>query len=175
MPGRSKHGTILTVWWFDHGHPTLFSYAEEQCVGSKLKVAIDANVFFQLKDPLTPSHIESQSLLADWMQENMELCITNEILNEIDRNQDKLERKHWRAFESTFDKLGSTSAQFQRVKKALQGFFPKRMSISDESDLRQLAWTIAAAVQFFVAHDKDLLKMEDRIYRSFGTRIDTPF
>jgi len=174
VPGRSRHGTTLTVWWFDHGHPTLFSYAAEQQAESKLKVAIDANVFFQLQDPLTPSNEESQSLLADWLQENMELCVTNEIFNEVNRNPDEVGRKQGRAFASTFSKLVSTDDEFQRVKEELRRFFPEQMSISDESDLRQLAWSIAAGVGFFVTRDSGLLEMEDRVYGSFGIRIIHP-
>ena len=46
MPGRSKQGSILTVWWFDFGHPTLFSYAIEQQTESKLPIVIDASIFY---------------------------------------------------------------------------------------------------------------------------------
>lgn len=174
MPGRSKHGTMLTVWWFDHGHPTLFSYADEQQTASELKVAIDANVFFQLQDSPRSSNEESQSLLADWLQENVELCVTNEILNEIDRHPDKLARKQGRAFASTFTMLTSTDDQFQQVKEDLRDFFPEQMSPSDESDLRQLARSISAGVQFFVTRDSDLLDKEDPMYDNFGIRIIRP-
>lgn len=174
MPGRSKHGTTLTVWWFDHGHPTLFSYADEQQTASKLKVAIDANVFFQLQDSPKPSNEESQSLLADWLQENVELCVTNEIFNEIDRHKDKLARKQGRAFASTFTMLTSTDDEFQQVKEDLRDFFPEQMSPSDESDLRQLARSISAGVQFFVTRDSDLLDKEGPMYDNFGIRIIRP-
>lgn len=174
IPGRSKHGTTLTVWWFDHGHPTLFSYADQQRTESKLKVAIDANVFFQLQDPLNPSNEESQSLLADWLQENVELCVTNEILNEIDRHSDKSARKQGRAFESTFSRLISTDDEFQKVKEDLRDFFPEQMSTSDESDLRQLAWAICAGVQFFITRDGELLNKESHIYDNFGIHIIRP-
>ncbi len=174
IPGRSKHGTTLTVWWFDHGHPTLFSYADQQRIESKLKVAIDANVFFQLQDPLNHSNEESQSLLADWLQENIELCVTNEILNEIDRHPDKSARKQGRAFASTFSRLISTDDKFQKGKKDLRDFFPEQMSISDESDLRQLAWAICAGVQFFITRDSELLDKESHIYDNFGIHIIRP-
>jgi predicted nucleic acid-binding protein/GNAT superfamily N-acetyltransferase len=174
MPGRSKRGTKLTIWWFDHGHPTLFTLADERRTQSKLKVAIDANIFYQLQDPPTSSNEESQSLLADWLQENVELCVTNEILNEINRHPDEDERKRGRAFASTFFRLTSTDDEFQKINEDLRDFFPEQMSTSDESDLRQLAWSIAADVQFFVTRDRELLKEDDEIYGRFGTRIVRP-
>ena len=174
IPGRGKHDTTLTVWWFDHGHPTLFSYADEQRTESRLKVVIDANVFFELRDPSASPNEESQSLLADWLQENVELCVTKEIFNEIDRNSDKWERKQGRTFADTFSTLSSADDEFQKAKKNLRDFFPEEMSTSDESDLRQLAWSISAGVQFFVTRDNGLLEKEQQIYDRFGVRIIRP-
>jgi GNAT superfamily N-acetyltransferase/predicted nucleic acid-binding protein len=173
-PGRSKHGTTLTIWWFDHGHPTLFTLADEQRTRSKLKVALDANVFYQLQDPPTSANEESQSLLADWLQENVELCLTNEIFNEIDRHLDEDERKRGRAFAHTFLILSSPDDDFQKISKDLRRFFPQQMTESDASDLRQLARAIAADVQFFVTRDEPLLKKAEQVYESFEMRIIRP-
>jgi GNAT superfamily N-acetyltransferase len=174
MSGRSKDGSRLTVWWFDHGHPTLFSYASERRTESKLKVAIDANVFYQLQEPPSPSNEESQSLLADWLQENVELCVTNEILNEIDRHPVQRERERGRAFASSFVRLTSTYDEFHNISQDLRGFFPDQMDTSDESDLRQLAWSIGSGVRFFVTRDSELLEMEEQIYDYSGMRIIRP-
>jgi predicted nucleic acid-binding protein/GNAT superfamily N-acetyltransferase len=174
MPGRSKQGSKLTVWWFDHGHPTLFAYADEQRGESRLKVVIDANVFFQLQKASAPSSEESQALLADWMQENIELCITKEILSEIRRHEDEEERERGRAFASGFTEVTSKYKPFQDMREALKDFFPDEMDDSDESDLRHLAWSIASGTQFFVTRDEELLEKEDDIYRDFGTHIIRP-
>ncbi|MEA3350237.1 MAG: GNAT family N-acetyltransferase, partial [Chloroflexota bacterium] len=75
IPGRSKDGTTtLRVWMFDYGHPTLFSYAKNQ--SSKVKVAIDANVFFQLQHPQVEGHEESLTLLEPWL--DIDLYLTPE-------------------------------------------------------------------------------------------------
>ena len=174
MPGRSRHGTTLTVWWFDHGHPTLFTYAEENRLQSKFRAAIDANVFFQLREPPNSLNEESQALLATWLQEDTELCLTNEIFNEINRHSDAEIRRRERAFANGFVKLTSSDEDFQRVCEALQTLFPERMSVSDESDLRQLARSIAANVQFFVTRDNNLLVKDDQIYNVFGIRVIRP-
>jgi len=174
MPGRSKQGTTLTIWWFDHEHPTLFTFADTQRTRSKLKVAIDANVFLDLAQPPMPESEESLSLLADWLQENIELCLTSEIFNEINRQDDEVKRKRTKAFAHTFVRLPSRDDVFQRICRGLRSFFPEQMDTSDESDLRQLARTIAADVQFFITRDEPLLKMAEPIYEDFGIRIMRP-
>lgn len=175
MPGRSRHGTTLTVWWFDNGHPTLFTYAYEQRTRSKLKVAIDANVFFQLQEPPNSENEESQSLLVDWLEENIELCLTTEIFNEINRNRSEIERKCSRVFTSRFMTLPShPDDEFQKISEELQKFFPQTMKESDKSDLRQLARTIVAGTKFFVTRDDILLKKSDQIYKDFEMQIIRP-
>ena len=174
MPGRSKQGTTLTIWWFDHEHPTLFTFADTQRTRSKLQVPIDANVFYDLAEPPMPKNEESQSLLADWLQENIELCLTSEIFNEIDRQDNEVRRKRARAFANTFVPLPSPDDAFQRICQELRGFFPERMDTSDKSDLRQLARAIAADVQFFITRDGPLLKRAEPIYEGFGIRIMRP-
>ncbi|MEN8216759.1 MAG: GNAT family N-acetyltransferase [Pseudomonadota bacterium] len=174
MPGRSKHGSTLTIWWFDHGHPTLFTLADEQRIRSKLTVVIDANIFYELQGtPQSANEKESQSLLADWL--NVELCLTSEIYNEIDRREDEIERKREKKIADTsFVRLHSPDDEFQKNCEQLRPLFPKNMSTSDESDLRQLAHSIAAQMLFFVTRDKALLKKSDKIYDNFGMHIISP-
>ena len=46
--GRSRSGELLTFWWFDHQHPSLFRFTEEQAIQTKISAVIDSNVFFDL-------------------------------------------------------------------------------------------------------------------------------
>jgi len=172
--GRSKQGSILTIWWFDHGHPTLFTLADEQKIGSKFPVVIDANIFYDLQRlPQTTSVKESHSLLAEWL--NVELCLTYEIYNEVNRCEDKAERKRGKNFAQTFTILPYLDdVEFQKNCTLLQHFFPEQMSYSDKSDLRQLARTINSNVQFFVTRDATLLKKSEEIDQQFGVRIISP-
>ncbi len=173
IPGRSKTGSTLNVWWFDNECPTLFTYAETKRDESKLRVVIDANVFFQLQEPLTSLNEESHALLADWLQENIELCVTKELLNEIDRHENSERRQSNRVLVRKFTML-SDAKGFQRICEDLRSYFPDHMRTSDESDLRQLARAIAAGVQFFVTLDDDLLDKEPEIYTDFGMHIIRP-
>jgi hypothetical protein len=152
----------------------LFTYAEEYRLRSKLKVAIDANIFFQLQEAPAPLDEESQALLADWLQEDVELCLTKETRNEINRHPDAETRRRERAFASGFVELASTDEGFQKACDASRAFFPDRMSVSDESDVRQLAWSLSSGVQFFVTRDSGLLEKDEQFQAAFGIRVICP-
>ncbi len=171
MPGRSKDGsTILRLWMFNHGHPTLFAYIENQT--SKTKVAIDANVFFQLQYPKEDGHEESATLLEPWL--DIELYITPEIFNEIARNPNKKIRGDARKFAHSFPETQSTNDKYDVVKEEIYSLLPAPKNTSDESDRRQLARTIAADIPFFVTRDGFLLDQQDKIYETFGTSVIRP-
>lgn len=57
--------------------------------------------------------------------------------------------------------------EFKISYQILRKLFPKNMSNSDESDLRQLARTVGSTfpISFFVTRDQRLLSLEDKIYQ----------
>lgn len=172
--GRGRERKPVTIWWLDHGHATLLTAADMERLEAKLRVVMDANVFFDLQAVDDPESEESQALLADWLQADVELCIADELLNEINRNSDRQERERQRAFAQNFTRVQSDNAEFDTVRCELDAFFPKPRSESDESDLREIARTIAAHVQFFVTRDTALLDKADGIYQRFGLSIIRP-
>ena len=171
--GKSKDGSELTFWWLDYGHPTLFSQALGQKLESKLCIAIDANVFFDFYDN-TPQSEESRALLADWLQDDLEVCLNDEILNEIDRQPSPDERRKKRTLAQSYEFLPCPNDKFESIRKSIRKFFPQDMTPSDESDLRQLSRTIGSGADFFVSRDGDLLNMADAIYESYGLSIVRP-
>ncbi len=171
IPGRSKDGkTTLRLWMFNHGHPTLFSYIEDQT--SKTKVAIDANVFFQLQHPQEYGHEESTTLLEPWL--DIELYRTPEIFNEIARNPNKTKREAARKFAHSFPESQSPNDRYDIVRERIFSLLPAPKNTSDESDRRQLAHTIAAEIPFFITRDGFLLDQQDKIYETFGTSVIRP-
>lgn len=173
-PGRSLSGESLTFWWLDHGHPSLFTYANQHLIQSKVRSVIDANIFFDLQGDTNPDNEESQSLLADWLQDNIVLCLTQEMFNEINRNPDPIERDRQRSFARRFPMLDCEIEKAQEINKQLRSFFPEKIEASDESDIRQLAYTIGASGHFFVTRDNELLKISDPICKTFGLLIIRP-
>jgi hypothetical protein len=172
--GRGKDRMPLTCWELDYGHPTLFTAPIVERLSSKLCVVLDANVFFDLDDENRPGHVESGSLLADWLPENLELCLTDEIRNEINRGTDPIQRRtSWAAAEQ-FVIPPCDDSEFTLAQRQLKQHFPTPMTARDESDLRQLARTVASYIQFFVTRDERLLNLGDDLYKAVGVSIIRP-
>jgi predicted nucleic acid-binding protein/GNAT superfamily N-acetyltransferase len=173
-PGRGKDNGILTTWWLDHGHPTLFSWAATQTTQRAAQVVLDANVFIDLYQSDGCSNEESEALLADWLTDTIELCLTDEILNEINRNPDDEDRHRLREFAHTFAILPHSAGIYNKSVEMLRPLFPERMTDSDWSDLRQVSKAIASGSQFFITRDDDLLDLSDQIYEMFGLSVVRP-
>jgi predicted GNAT family acetyltransferase len=93
IPGRGRKASFLTYWKYDYGHPNMFTSVATEDLRTKLCVVMDANVFFDLCDPSRPGYEESSALLADWLPENLELCLTDEIYNDLNSSEDADQRK----------------------------------------------------------------------------------
>ena len=112
-------------------------------------------------------------LTADWIQDDVALCLTDEIFNEINRRKDIAEIELNRRFAANFQHLRCTT-EINTIKEQLRPLFPKELSVSDESDLKQIAYTIAAEGQFFVTRDQRLIDIADEIYEKYGISIIRP-
>ena len=172
--GRSQSGSELTSWWLDHNQPTLWTAAAVDAPETRIAVAIDANVFLDLRNETDPTCEESKSLLVDWLQESIELCITTELLNEIARNENAAQRTALRSFASQFRELPSDKTRFDKTIEQIRCHFPAVPTKSSDSDMRQVARAIAAGVQFFATRDEQLLGKSDDIYEDFRLRIIRP-
>lgn len=173
-PGRSYDGKPLTFWWLDHGHPSLFTVDQEELLNTKTVVVIDANVFYDFQDEGDIDSIESKSLLADWLPDNLVLAVTEEIFNEVNRCSDLKEIDKRREFIYKFHILRCSNDHLDQISNSLIHLFPEKMTLSDESDLRQLSRAIAGKSPFFVTRDDRLLEISDAVYEIFRTNIIRP-
>lgn len=172
--GRGTKATILTNWWFDCGNPDLFSLSGTAETEQKIPVVIDANVFYDLHTPVEPHTEESKSLQADWLQSSVELHITPEILNEINRNNTPSHRASNRQHAGQFTPVRTRHDKFAAAESKVKQYFRHPLSESDASDVRQLAWTVASGCRFFVTRDEKVLNLSHRLYREFGTSAIRP-
>jgi len=172
--GRGAKDTVLTNWWFDSGNPDLFSLSEQGSQEKRLSVVVDANAFYDFDKSAAPDTEESQALLADWMQAAVELRITPETLNEINRHGKASDRKRNRERTGQFSVVRARPETFSMFEKKVKRYFPAPLSESDTSDIRQLAWTIAAGHRFFVTRDERLLGLSASLYREFGITVIRP-
>jgi GNAT superfamily N-acetyltransferase/predicted nucleic acid-binding protein len=171
--GKSFAGKPLTYWWREHSHPTLFTGLEDP---GRVLAVIDANVFFDLQSDRERSHAESSALLADWLSDSLTLCVTEELFNEIARNEKgERERDRMRKQAELFKRCpGSSWEIIEYLSKALAELLPVTGRTSDESDIRQLARAIAGKVSFFITRDKRLLDAAEKIEQVFSVVVVRP-
>jgi predicted nucleic acid-binding protein len=171
--GRGQDGAELTFWWFSHGHADLFSRVSEPDA-IRQSVVIDANVFFDLHGRDTAESEDSKALLADWVQASVELVITKEILNEIERAADHELRRASRAAATRHAKLKVEDSVFQSLCDGLRPLFPDSVTLRDEADLRQVAYAIAGGAPFLATRDQTLIERCEALYRSHGLLVLHP-
>lgn len=173
--GRGKSADVITIWRHEiYRLPLLV--AMEQSSDDRMLAVIDANIFFDLDEHINVvPHEESRSLVADWLGEFVELCVTKEIYNEVDRNDDPGQRARQRSRIERFRVLPSDNIRAEQVIADLQRIFPKWKSDSANSDIRQLAHTVAGGATIFATRDGLVRDQADDLYERYGLLIVSPF
>ena len=173
-PGRSQFGSILTRWWLDHNQKDLFSVVFQEKIEDRLQAVIDANVFFDLVGPETQEGAESRALKADWLQDELTLCVTDEINNEINRQEDSLKRKSGWGRVSYFPMAKCSVKESQAIYSKIRKLWPKKLSERDQSDIRQVAKAVACQAAFFITRDNTVLDKAEAIKRQYNVLILRP-
>lgn len=169
--GRGAHRAELTVWHIDHGHPDLFSVEP-----SKTRVVIDANVFFDLWVPERPKRDVSAALTEPWVEDIVELALTPEIYNDIQRAVSSTDRGRSKAMVTTFEQVRAPALEVDRIVPALRVLYPTSVLLNqrDESDIRHLAFTIAAGAKYFVTRDEGVLDKAPEVLQRFDVHVFSP-
>ncbi|MGB3652457.1 MAG: GNAT family N-acetyltransferase, partial [Rivularia sp. (in: cyanobacteria)] len=177
-PGRGKDGKMLTYWWYDYGHPNLFSIAPIQKLESKLCVVIDDRVFLDLyaDDDEYLDKNESKLLLADWLEPELELCITDGIFIQINNINSDEERKLHRQFAQNqqFTVLTCQSEKLGNYQEKLKTFLSQKGILKSELDIHHFARAIASDSNIFVTRNSRLLDIANEIYENFKLSVIRP-
>lgn len=173
--GRGADGAPLDYWWFSHQHEDLFSRAAAQDDSSeRLFIAIDANVFYDLTCDGRPHSEDTRVLQADWLQDSIVLCVTQEIYSEIHRSPNEEAKKRSRMAAQGFRELKTDDAEIRALENELTPLFNGAILERDISDMRQVAHAIAAEVPFLVTRDSPVLERSASIFNQFGLHILHP-
>ena len=171
---RSKEGHLLTIW-----HLTLASDDQLQLFQAKtsdetLDIVIDAQICFDFNEADSDKTKPSKALLSDFLVDSLNLWITDELLNEINRHNDpeQREKARNRAYNDFFQ-IKDDPHLVEGFDKLLRGFLPSSTP-SQESDLRHLAKAAASNVKTFVTRDEDLLKKSKEIADCIGLAVIDP-
>ncbi len=181
ITGRSGHPLFKWERVFREIPLPLLELTKQLQKPKRYQVVIDANVCFRLQDPL-PVHqdheynlsLEAKALEADWLKEDIDLCITGELPNEIQKNSDKEKRNSRIAFIKKFNKIPTTFSEVKVKLKELSSFFPSVINDNVRSDMYQLAHTVAGECAFFVTQDLPLLNKAEAINDALGITIISP-
>lgn len=172
--GRGADRAPILVWRrLNEDDEPLLSRAREEDRSERRTVAVDANVFMDLFADTEPAE-ESKSLLADWLADDIAICVTAELKNEILRNDDVATRSERRRQIRMFDVLEARSDELGRELARVETLLPSASCDSDESDRRQLAHALARGAEFFVTRDTALLKCAHAIEETVGIGVMRP-
>lgn len=153
-PGRSLQGHRLTYWWKDHGHPDLMSW-QGSAASSVLSVVMDVNVFLDLHGiDRSARAAATRSLFENQLDGRVDLLVTPELLNEIDRQRAAAERERLRTFAISYPRLSVKPAQLVAARESLRAaldYVPERQQ--DISDLEHVAYAAAVGIQVVVTRD----------------------
>jgi len=172
--GRGAEGKLLTFWWRTHGHPDLFTKVARQTLQSKTAAVIDANVFFDLLDSSSEHFLECQALQADYLKGIVELCVTDEMLVEINRCNDPCRRSQQQQAVNRFFRLTPDRDRLTKIEADIRKEYSTPITEQDESDIRHLAKCIAAGCNYFITYDKTLLEKHEQMFKEYGVLVLRP-
>ena len=173
MPGRSIDGHLLTRWCLNLAPEDQLNLFRAKTSDETLDVVIDAQVFYHLVEPGEDHTIPSQALLSDFMVDALELWITDELYNEIDRQDDPLKRRKSKARARDFPQVEPADGAVGYFDGLLKGILPSRTP-AEESDIRHLSKAAASDVEVFVTEDQGLLDKADEILHLTNLRVLPP-
>jgi GNAT superfamily N-acetyltransferase len=165
--------SLLTTWRYELATLPLLRMLASARQERALRVVIDANIFFDL-DEEGSGHEESRGLRADWLDEFVEIHLTEEILTEINRRESREDRERQRARAERIPRIGRESEREEQIFPSIRALLPTDDRPSTTSDARQIAMTVAAGVTFFVTRDGNILDVADQLYEMFDLRVVQP-
>lgn len=170
--GRGADNAELVIWHLDHNPVDLLSSLPLR----KTLVAIDANIFFDLFWPNRPKRDISGALLEPWIDDIVELGLTSEIYNDIDRCKDTKLRNTSKTKAATYHQIRAAATKIDTIDAALRKFYPGNGSLGpqDISDIRHVAHAIVAGVKYFVTRDEKLLAKAPDILETFDVQLLSP-
>lgn len=164
-PAKMK-GDTLKVWSIQFANSTLPSIFS--CYTSdftNLKCSIDA---YTLQNFIEE---DKQELSIEWLRTYLNVCVTEEILNEIDKVYFE-RRTHLRNLvNSQFLMQICEPLDFQESFELLKNIVTKNKLELDEVSVRHIARCLAADIPYFITQKNNLLNLSSFFYESIGLRI----
>ena len=172
--GRARSGTTLTLWRRELAQSDQMRFAFDGVGRGEIDVVMDAQVLFDLDTPDDDeTAVPSKALLSDFLADEVNLKITDEMLVEIDRDDIDKRRNRSRQEALRFQQVSCDDQSFRQIRAALEIELPTA-SHSDLSDIRQLAKAAASNATYFATRDKRLLSRKEVINELTGLQVRSP-
>ena len=173
-PGRSFDGDPLTLWYLMLAQDDQIGLFQAKVSDERFDVIIDAQVFFDLEEPIGEKTIPSKSLTSDFLTDLVRLRITDEMFNEINRQEDDAIRSRSRNRAHIFSQANTDPILVEKYDALLRENVLQVNKPSDESDVRQLAKAAASDIDFFITRDSRLLAQSEDILRLTHLEVLSP-
>lgn len=172
-PSRSKVGHKLTIWQLTLAKSEQLEFSQINISTDLQEIIIDAQIFFDFDEPDSDKTMPSKALLSDSLVDSIDICITDELFNEIQRQKD--EEKRNRSLNRAH-----ISRQIQYNPKLVDGLVKQLKNFlqdgkpNENSDIRHLAKAAASNVRTFVTRDRYLLNHSETIFNTTGIDVISP-
>ena len=170
---RSATGYLLTFWCLTLAPNDQLSLFQATASDDALDAVIDAQVFFDFYEPDSDKTKPSKTLLSDLLVGSLNLCITEELFNEINRSNDDKRRQASQQRAHEFPKVEHNPQSTEYFQTALKKFLPSDNE-AQRSDIRQLAKAAASDAEIFITRDQSLLKKSKKISDLTNLQVFSP-
>ena len=172
-PGRSKEGHLLTHWCLTLAEDDQLKLFQAKTSDDTLDVIIDAQIFFDFDEIDSDKSEPSKELLSDFFIDSLNLRVTDELFNEINRNSDLNQRIKSRNRAQNFFPVEPEPRLVENFDEILRKILPDDRP-NQESDIRQLAKAAASDINTFVTRDQALLKKAKKISELTKLQVLSP-
>ena len=179
---KSRGGTLIYWEYENEQAPQLRLWDRGDDEGKRKTVAIDASVFFELKEYTDKASQEADleielketvALLASWLEPYTEISVTAELYNEIVRSSSVIGREEARKYANSqfFKELPIDNAKFQDDLILMEAILSNKKF---ESDRRQIARASSGGADYFITTDQGILNASESILDKIGQKIMSP-
>ena len=172
LPGRKAGGSELIAFQCRLNDSPLFDQFEDT---ANLPVVVcDANICWDIEYSDRDNHESSSGLLVDWLADEIELRVTEEILNDFDRQESSVRDRMCSVIRSQWEMIVADAVAFESYRVIVRGILGEPNGDDDLSDEKHLATAAAAGATAFATRDHQLLEAAPEIFSQTGLRIQRP-
>lgn len=165
-------GKELTIFQYRLNDTPLFEVQEND---ARLPIIVcDTNVCMDIDDRQRDNHESSSGLQADWLVDQIDLRVTEEILNDLDRQDETTRNRMISVVQTDWEQIDADPAEVAMHRTLVREVLGKPELEDDLSDEKHLAIAAAAKAAAFATRDRRLLKAAPDLLAKIGLRVQRP-